>query len=116
MLRDSFFSSCSVSHASTRFHTPEANPGGGTRSGGHESVLAIIRSTSSSVRCRVLMQYLARAGLPPASSMRPAPGTAELSPYPRLHRVVRQSSQELSLIHISEPTRLGMISYAVFCV
>src|SRR5665648_252277 len=23
--------------------------------------------------------------------------------------------QELSLIHISEPTRLGMISYAVFC-
>ena len=24
--------------------------------------------------------------------------------------------EELSLIHISEPTRLGMISYAVFCV
>ena len=24
--------------------------------------------------------------------------------------------QELSLIHISEPTRLGMISYAVFCL
>src|SRR5450756_410747 len=24
-------------------------------------------------------------------------------------------SNELSLIHISEPTRLGMISYAVFC-
>ena len=23
---------------------------------------------------------------------------------------------ELSLIHISEPTRLGMISYAVFCL
>src|SRR5450759_5747163 len=25
------------------------------------------------------------------------------------------ASQSLSLIHISEPTRLGMISYAVFC-
>ena len=24
--------------------------------------------------------------------------------------------RELSLIHISEPTRLGMISYAVFCL
>src|SRR5450756_2676376 len=24
--------------------------------------------------------------------------------------------QQLSLIHISEPTRLGMISYAVFCL
>src|SRR5450759_5866913 len=24
-------------------------------------------------------------------------------------------AQDLSLIHISEPTRLGMISYAVFC-
>ena len=26
------------------------------------------------------------------------------------------SLQALSLIHISEPTRLGMISYAVFCL
>ena len=26
------------------------------------------------------------------------------------------SVQDLSLIHISEPTRLGMISYAVFCL
>ena len=30
----------------------------------------------------------------------------------RLH----QAGVELSLIHISEPTRLGMISYAVFCL
>src|SRR5450759_904121 len=28
----------------------------------------------------------------------------------------RQIVGELSLIHISEPTRLGMISYAVFCL
>src|SRR5659263_736988 len=26
------------------------------------------------------------------------------------------SAYDLSLIHISEPTRLGMISYAVFCL
>ena len=33
--------------------------------------------------------------------------------------VVKESEEtvvELSLIHISEPTRLGMISYAVFCL
>src|SRR5450759_5864633 len=29
--------------------------------------------------------------------------------------VVLEPVLELSLIHISEPTRLGMISYAVFC-
>src|SRR5450756_3045099 len=28
----------------------------------------------------------------------------------------RAGGLELSLIHISEPTRLGMISYAVFCL
>src|SRR5450759_1341370 len=28
----------------------------------------------------------------------------------------RRQGQYLSLIHISEPTRLGMISYAVFCL
>src|SRR5450759_5749865 len=27
-----------------------------------------------------------------------------------------QAGPDLSLIHISEPTRLGMISYAVFCL
>ena len=31
--------------------------------------------------------------------------------------VVRLAGEQvLSLIHISEPTRLGMISYAVFCL
>ena len=30
-------------------------------------------------------------------------------------RILRSVSK-LSLIHISEPTRLGMISYAVFCL
>src|SRR5450756_2938699 len=30
--------------------------------------------------------------------------------------VAHNSPEKLSLIHISEPTRLGMISYAVFCL
>ena len=30
--------------------------------------------------------------------------------------IVRYCLKYLSLIHISEPTRLGMISYAVFCL
>src|SRR5450759_4309908 len=34
--------------------------------------------------------------------------------YPNTNGGVRQ--QIMSLIHISEPTRLGMISYAVFCL
>src|SRR5450756_2211747 len=34
---------------------------------------------------------------------------------PRLE-LLHAAPQHLSLIHISEPTRLGMISYAVFCL
>ena len=30
--------------------------------------------------------------------------------------IVVSMGYDLSLIHISEPTRLGMISYAVFCL
>ena len=33
-----------------------------------------------------------------------------------IHGLGCASSYDLSLIHISEPTRLGMISYAVFCL
>ena len=32
-----------------------------------------------------------------------------------VEQVLDSMELELSLIHISEPTRLGMISYAVFC-
>src|SRR5450756_2822997 len=31
-------------------------------------------------------------------------------------RLKKKEAEFLSLIHISEPTRLGMISYAVFCL
>src|SRR5450756_435871 len=37
-------------------------------------------------------------------------------PNDRGGMVMQASVQLLSLIHISEPTRLGMISYAVFCL
>ena len=33
-----------------------------------------------------------------------------------LPSMVKRAYRDLSLIHISEPTRLGMISYAVFCL
>src|SRR5450756_3079860 len=37
--------------------------------------------------------------------------------YIKLNRVeALREVDDLSLIHISEPTRLGMISYAVFCL
>src|SRR5450756_276058 len=35
---------------------------------------------------------------------------------PRVIRQIVMDHPSLSLIHISEPTRLGMISYAVFCL
>ena len=34
----------------------------------------------------------------------------------KLYYLENDSGKNLSLIHISEPTRLGMISYAVFCL
>src|SRR5450756_1107790 len=34
----------------------------------------------------------------------------------RLDEFKKRNVEVLSLIHISEPTRLGMISYAVFCL
>src|SRR5450756_1849815 len=35
---------------------------------------------------------------------------------PDVHLDGARADEQLSLIHISEPTRLGMISYAVFCL
>src|SRR5450756_1222406 len=41
---------------------------------------------------------------------------AVTAPWPGMTRGFWREGPELSLIHISEPTRLGMISYAVFCL
>src|SRR5665648_1200223 len=43
-----------------------------------------------------------------ALAAEPPPGRRDLR--------ARHEQYNLSLIHISEPTRLGMISYAVFCL
>src|SRR5450756_2277623 len=43
-------------------------------------------------------------------------GTAWFGDAVSLRWVLIHMVEELSLIHISEPTRLGMISYAVFCL
>src|SRR5450756_3049031 len=55
------------------------------------------------------------------SAQRPAFATGVPPDICAFHRYTRNSSLPyrtlvLSLIHISEPTRLGMISYAVFCL
>src|SRR5450756_1223158 len=41
---------------------------------------------------------------------------ATIRMLPDIARAVGDQVEVLSLIHISEPTRLGMISYAVFCL
>src|SRR5450756_1666834 len=56
------------------------------------------------------------------SSLLVAAGTGRargmaLDEHPQmLYRPLGSTGEKLSLIHISEPTRLGMISYAVFCL
>src|SRR5450756_1633275 len=42
--------------------------------------------------------------------------SSRVSPFGNPRITVWLSTPRLSLIHISEPTRLGMISYAVFCL
>src|SRR5450759_2995586 len=53
---------------------------------------------------------------PPAQLRQAGPRRAFRSPNKSGDAVTRKESSSLSLIHISEPTRLGMISYAVFCL
>src|SRR5450756_2791295 len=47
-------------------------------------------------------------------TFRRGPSSHQLVSRVRANRM--QTGRMLSLIHISEPTRLGMISYAVFCL
>ena len=62
---------------------------------------------------RPLVAALARAqALPAPFDLAPD----ELAGDKHRHEDGAGKAQQLSLIHISEPTRLGMISYAVFCL
>eukprot|EP00658_Telonema_sp_P-2_P073767 TRINITY_DN62881_c0_g1_i1.p2 TRINITY_DN62881_c0_g1~~TRINITY_DN62881_c0_g1_i1.p2 ORF type:complete len:104 (+),score=35.94 TRINITY_DN62881_c0_g1_i1:145-456(+) len=51
-----------------------------------------------------------------ARSLLPIPPTLRQTQYQRLQNLLATEIQQLSLIHISEPTRLLSISYAVFCL
>src|SRR5450756_3054572 len=53
-------------------------------------------------------------GVEPVAGVAVRGGVANLDPRRQAPAVVDRDI--LSLIHISEPTRLGMISYAVFCL
>src|SRR5450759_926940 len=58
-----------------------------------------------------------RSGAGPCAHPRPTAARRGLLSFAlraRRRHECRRGTQELSLIHISEPTRLGMISYAVF--
>src|SRR5450756_2147427 len=60
-----------------------------------------------------------RPGTYPTIQEIPICQVSELAPVPDLFPALlpaRDAGRTLSLIHISEPTRLGMISYAVFCL
>src|SRR5450756_2863081 len=67
---------------------------------------------------------LERAGDAADAHVAPAPAEDDRAmirrPHPGAEDGVRRAggapAPALSLIHISEPTRLGMISYAVFCL
>src|SRR5450756_318193 len=66
------------------------------------------------------MQVMYRLRRHHVGRLAPVPRTRrDLGPpahQPRAARGAVGTDQGLSLIHISEPTRLGMISYAVFCL
>src|SRR5450756_1698423 len=59
---------------------------------------------------QALPSFARQTGQPCGTCHTDFPG---LTPYGRRFKLLGYT---LSLIHISEPTRLGMISYAVFCL
>src|SRR5665648_85049 len=69
-----------------------------------------------------LLRYLKEVGLEPGmegtldSSDEDGVTIASADGSHQVSRSVAETVSVLSLIHISEPTRLGMISYAVFCL
>src|SRR5450756_2658800 len=80
---------------------PELAPAGAARAASQRATTAM---TPKTVRPRERVEVRS-ATFPRSCCMR-----AWVDPGPKEHRRL------LSLIHISEPTRLGMISYAVFCL
>src|SRR5450756_2894541 len=86
--------------------------------GDFEAVRAVAETIKDATVCslaRATENDVRRAGesIQPAKSGRIHTFIAT-SPIHMQHKL--RMSEDLSLIHISEPTRLGMISYAVFCL
>src|SRR5450759_431047 len=79
------------------------------------SARALAASASSLSRQARLRRAMNR--MQPAQEFETRPRIEPLEKGP-VHRgkIDRRLVRHLSLIHISEPTRLGMISYAVFCL
>ena len=62
----------------------------------------------------ILQGGVRRGGLTPNRGRRC--DTSAAKGYIKNKSRMNEEKENLSLIHISEPTRLGMISYAVFCL
>src|SRR5659263_154691 len=80
----------------------------------HEFHNNIIRIMPVSYKVLAAKKHLERC-FPDGLFKRPEPVPGVFIKIPD-RRVKCRASPYLSLIHISEPTRLGMISYAVFCL
>src|SRR5450756_2774119 len=79
---------------------------------GEPLTLGTVERRGAAIECRINAED-------PARDFAPAPGMLTEfvppgGPFVRVDTAAYQGS--LSLIHISEPTRLGMSSYAVFCL
>src|SRR5450756_2270262 len=101
---------------------PGASPREGERQGARRPP-----RRGAGTRCLLVAPGRRVSGLPPRGGARAADprGCSRLAgaAAPRAPLAVagggtagEGSTEGLSLIHISEPTRLGMISYAVFCL
>src|SRR5450756_1592290 len=74
-------------------------------------------SAGLQIECSAGLRPGYSAGLQPRKkeSMTDRPRLIEVA-FPLEQTSIDSVHEKLSLIHISEPTRLGMISYAVFCL
>src|SRR5450759_4729875 len=76
----------------------------------------IILTSSDETSLSEALQQLKIAGIVTDKNGAPIPGTNVVVTGTTQGTMTDVAGNYISLIHISEPTRLGMISYAVFCL